>query len=337
MNHFEEKHILSNDTYKRSIKYYGRYVDDTFILFDGTLRQLDHMVANLNKVNSKIQFTAEHEVEDSINFLDSTVRRRNGLLSYNIYRKPTTTNMTIHSSSFHPRSHKMAAFNCYVYRALRFPLSNEDRDRELDIIKHIAVSNGYKSTIVDDIARKFTKKALLPRPPMEVKKYVTTDFNNAFSSAISNVLKKNNMHVAFSTSNNLFGFLKPRNRPVPLESKSGVYRLTCGSCDKFYIGQTGRSFGVRFKEHLPRNKDPATLSSNYARHLSEENHMYTNFDTNCKPLHLCQKGPYMNTLEEYEIYKAYKLESNTILNDKLCFNTNTLYDLCMNAEYKLSR
>ena len=40
----------------------------------------------------------------------------------------------------------------------------------------------------------------------------------------------------------------------------------------------------------------------------------------------------MSTLEEYEIYKAYKLDPENTLNDKLCFNTNTLYDLCMKAE-----
>ena len=40
----------------------------------------------------------------------------------------------------------------------------------------------------------------------------------------------------------------------------------------------------------------------------------------------------MNTLEEYEVYKAYKLDPNNILNDKLCFNTNALYDIVMSAE-----
>lgn len=338
MNHFETKYILSNDAYKSKIIYYGRYVDDTFLLFNGTLRQIDSMVSEINLIHPNIKFTSEHETEGSINFLDSTISRKDNALTFNIYRKPTATNITIHSSSFHPIGQKMAAYNCFVYRAIKFPLSKEDREREILTIKHIAVANGFKSTIVDDLMRKHTRKTVLPRPPKEDKKYVTADFNNIFASCISKVLKKHNINVAFSTSNNMSSLLKPRDRrPVPLENKPGVYRLDCGSCDKFYIGQTGRSFGIRFKEHLPKKHGSAASCSNYARHLSDEKHEYVSFKAICKPLHVCEKGPYMSTLEEYEIYRAYKLHSNNILNDKLCFTTNTLYDLCMKAENSLSR
>ena len=41
----------------------------------------------------------------------------------------------------------------------------------------------------------------------------------------------------------------------------------------------------------------------------------------------------MDTLEEYEVYKAHKLDSCNILNDKLCFTTNALYDMCMREVY----
>ena len=33
-------------------------------------------------------------------------------------------------------------------------------------------------------------------------------------------------------------------------SRSGVYDLSCGDCGAFYIGQTGRSFGTRYKKHV---------------------------------------------------------------------------------------
>ena len=35
-----------------------------------------------------------------------------------------------------------------------------------------------------------------------------------------------------------------------LEDKSGViYKIPCASCEQTYIGETGRNFGYRFKEH----------------------------------------------------------------------------------------
>lgn len=49
--------ILNHKVYKQYIKEYFRYyVDDTFILFNGTNRQAEIIVNNLNKINSKIDF-----------------------------------------------------------------------------------------------------------------------------------------------------------------------------------------------------------------------------------------------------------------------------------------
>lgn len=127
----------------------------------------------------------------------------------------------------------------------------------------------------------------------------------------------------------------PSRSPASLKDKAGVYMLECSSCEKFYIGQTGRSFGTRFKEHLPKGK-LTNITSNFAKHLVDTNHDYVGFESNCTPLHLCEKGPWMNTLEEFEIYKAYKHSSDNILNDKLCFTINTLYDLAMEEEARLS-
>ena len=108
--------------------------------------------------------------------------------------------------------------------------------------------------MVDDLLHRHTRKTFLPRPPKETKKFIKCDFNNVFGLTISNVLRNHNINVAFSTSNNMFAFLKSHNRQrTPLADKSGVYKLSCGSCDMFCIGQTGRSFKTRFKEHLPKN------------------------------------------------------------------------------------
>ena len=118
--------------------------------------------------------------------------------------------------------------------------------------------------------------------------------------------------------------------------KTGVYKLSCNDCECFYIGQTGRGFYKRFVEHTPKHnvKDLTTQSyikSNYARHLIQENHNYTSFDTNLKPIHVCGKGAYLNAREEFEIYKAHndKYYRKFILNDHLHFKSNPLYDTAL--------
>ena len=65
----------------------------------------------------------------------------------------------------------------------------------------------------------------------------------------------------------------------------GVYKL---NRNKFYIGQTGRSFKQRYIEHTKALH--STTESAFANHLIEANHTYKNIDNNMKILHVHTKG-----------------------------------------------
>ena len=45
-----------------------------------------------------------------------------------------------------------------------------------------------------------------------------------------------------------------------------------------------------------------------------------------EPIHVCSKGHFLNALEEFEIYKASKVNKDQLLNDQLSFKSNKLYD-----------
>ena len=49
-------------------------------------------------------------------------------------------------------------------------------------------------------------------------------------------------------------------------SKRGVYKLTCNSCNKFYIGRTKRNFKTRFNEHR-RDFATSTGKSTFSEHI----------------------------------------------------------------------
>ena len=160
LNYFENSFLFANPTYNYNVVFYGRYVDDTFMVYKGTNRQIDKLHNYLNGINNKIQFTLENEVGGRLHFLDLTVTKDfvTKKLCFNIFRKPTMTDAVIHASSFHPISQKLAAFHSMIHRLLSIPLSIKDYIEELNTIKVIAFNNGYNERIIDNILKKQKKK-----------------------------------------------------------------------------------------------------------------------------------------------------------------------------------
>ena len=112
----------------------------------------------MNVFNKNIQFTLETEVNNKLNFLDLRITRLDKKFQYQIYQKPTTTDLTIDAESHHPFSQKMATYNSLVHRLLSIPLEDKDFHEELNTIRYIAKANGYKSSLVDSLIKKHRKK-----------------------------------------------------------------------------------------------------------------------------------------------------------------------------------
>lgn len=91
--------------------------------------------------------------------------------------------------------------------------------------------------------------------------------------------------------------------------------MNCNDCSKFYIGQTGRQFYTRYKEHIPTLKN--NKHSTFAEHLINTLHTTTNITQNMEILHITQKGRKLDTLEQFEIYKNTITHKDDILNDQL--------------------
>jgi hypothetical protein len=71
------------------------------------------------------------------------------------------------------------------------------------------------------------------------------------------------------------------------------------------VGQTGRDFKTRYKEHIndiKSNKD----KSRYALHILQENHEYGPIDKIMNILKLQSKGKHLDVYERFHIYKANK-------------------------------
>jgi hypothetical protein len=65
----------------------------------------------------------------------------------------------------------------------------------------------------------------------------------------------------------------------------GVYQLQCADCPLKYMGQTGRTFKIRFREHIIGIKNNG-LNSIFAQHVLDTTHKYCTMDKTMKILYI---------------------------------------------------
>jgi hypothetical protein len=86
--------------------------------------------------------------------------------------------------------------------------------------------------------------------------------------------------TAFTTKHTINNRLQKRQNRNEFDS-CGVYQLECIECNSKYVGQTGRSFHTRYKEHQ-REYNNNSKKSLYAKHLMEHKHIM-------QPIHMSMK------------------------------------------------
>ena len=72
MDNLECTHIINNP----EIKFYKRYVDDCYLLIDGDANAPNNLLYKINQIHPNIKFTLEQENNNSLNFLDLTIKRK---------------------------------------------------------------------------------------------------------------------------------------------------------------------------------------------------------------------------------------------------------------------
>ena len=79
---------------------------------------------------------------------------------------------------------------------------------------------------------------------------VVLTYLNGVSEKISRVLKQYNIASAMKPHSTLRSQLvHPKGKCDDLDKTDALYSLPCLNCDQEYIGETGRKFGTRLKEH----------------------------------------------------------------------------------------
>jgi hypothetical protein len=155
---------------------YRRYVDDILIISDHTRTDETTTHSILNLIHPCLQFTPILEQNNTITYLDLTIHRLTQNLQLGIFHKPTQTDTTIHFNSNHPTNHKSAAYYSHIRRMLSFPITEQARCREWNLISKMAINNGFPLRIICKIQNAIAQPRTSPGTFPEVTRRIWVPF-----------------------------------------------------------------------------------------------------------------------------------------------------------------
>jgi hypothetical protein len=272
----------------------------------------------------------EEEIDNSTNFLDITIKKVNNTCTTDIYRKPTATDSIIPRDSCHPQEHKHAAIRHMTNRMNTYRLSQENKVRKKNTIKHILSKNKFDTSLID----KFTHTKSKEKQPLETRKWAKFTYIGNETKFTTKLFKDSSIKITFTTNNTITKILSTKAEPPQKQYNSGVYQLTCPDCYMKYIGQTGRPFIIWFAEHF-RDYKYNSNKSKFAQHLLENRHSIGPIDEIMEILYKTNKWKLMDTIENYHIYKETQL--NNQVNDKNTIKPNIISDTTVQANANRGR
>ena len=196
----------------------------------------------------------ELETNMSLPFLDVLIsRKEDGSLAHQVFRKKTHTEKYLHANSHHFPPQKLGIITTLATRAHR--ISDGDHiDQELEHLHQVFRMNGYDSKQIKKIISKIKrnknkiKNVNKNDQSKEEGKKIFLPYIKGTTDKLSKTLGKRGFKVLFTPPNSIRKMVDSLKDPIEPTHFKGVYSIPC-SCNKPYIGETGRSIGTRLKEH----------------------------------------------------------------------------------------
>lgn len=198
---------------------------------------------------------------------------------------------------------------------VNLPLSSVKVAKEIDKIVEIGQVNGYRETAIMHIIRKHQSKRQLRdistfydmTKPDEPAKRVAVRYYPTVTNIMRPIYREFNLELVHRNAGSMrqaIGTVKD----VPLDlHKSGIYRIQCSHCGRYYYGMTIRKLFVRFNEHIK--------SANWKRKSAVGKHIFSsNHQIHISELKLIQQVQQMWKIEYFEAIYIHKNKHLNLLN-----------------------
>jgi hypothetical protein len=172
----------------------------------------------------------------------------------------------------------MAAYRYYIDRMHALPLDKNKKRKVWQTIQRIGKSNNVLIQLLQKLNNRIQRKTRRLTDMRENETWTTFTYHSPKIRAATNLFRNTNIKIAFKTADTTQRIIRPRRKnPTSEYDKSGIYKITCKTCSKAYVGQTSRNLRGRHKEHTRyiKNNDPRSA---YALHILNNRHEYGNIE-----------------------------------------------------------
>ncbi|CAF4939660.1 unnamed protein product [Rotaria sp. Silwood1] len=139
-----------------SNEFYGRYIDDIFIPWNKSEKELIKLLEEANIWHPNIEL--DYKIGQSLPFLDVLVMNDKGNLSTSVYHKPAVEPYVVPSISDHPRDVFSNVIQTALARAIRYSSTFETYQQERRNIKLMLLYNSYPSSFIETEFQKFYRQ-----------------------------------------------------------------------------------------------------------------------------------------------------------------------------------
>ena len=283
MAHLEETKIVNSQHYP---KFYRRYVDDTFCLFesrDDALKFLDF----INTLHPSIRFDMEEEKDGKLEFLDTVITRDPNSAAPNVSTKirKTDKGLFYHFLPSFRKQYKTNLISTLVYRVYRIASNMVIFHIDVELLKQRLKLNRFPSYLVDrfigKVLNKYHANVQCSAPTYGPDKRDVV-LALPYLGPLSIILRRRilrlvhrfyptvNLRVMFRQGFRISNMFNYKDR-FPVSCRSiVVYRVCCKKCgpSQAYIGKTVNTLYERFNASGSGHLHPNNVESALLNHIN---------------------------------------------------------------------
>ena len=176
-----------------------------------------------------------------------------GSIKTTVFRKPTHTDMYLHWDSYHHLSAKYSVINTLRHRAKTVcstqQLLKEEEDHLHNSLRRCKYPYGLGTELT---SRRKPKKNNQGNKNIN-KSCIVVPYMKGLGETCKNICRRYGVEVYFRGGSTIRDLLvHPKDRDTILKKSRVIYRYRCGrvDCEEEYIGESGRTFSERYREHM---------------------------------------------------------------------------------------